>query len=107
MVIPNITEGQTMAETIRVVALVCTLTPSPEPSSSDLIARQVLAELSNHRVEGELVRVVDHDVHVGVQTDMGNGDGWPEIRKKILQADIVLIATPIWLGHPASIAQKV
>lgn len=38
---------------------------------------------------------------------MGEGDDWPTIREKVLAADILVLATPIWLGHPASLAQRV
>jgi multimeric flavodoxin WrbA len=88
-------------------ALVCSLTPSPEPSSSELMARHVLDELATHGVSGTSVRVVDHNVMPGVQTDMGDGDAWPGIREKILAADIFVLATPIWMGHPSSITQRV
>lgn len=43
----------------------------------------------------------------GVQVDMGDGDAWPGIRERILAADILVLATPIWMGHPCSIAQRV
>jgi multimeric flavodoxin WrbA len=62
---------------LRALALVCTLTASPEPSSSEFMARQVLDELAVNGVEGDLIRVVDHDVRPGVQLDMGGGDEWP------------------------------
>ncbi|MFD4372889.1 flavodoxin family protein [Streptomyces sp. NPDC058486] len=92
---------------LRAVALVCTLSPSPTPSSSQLLAEQTLAALGEHGVTGTLIRVADHDVRPGVQTDMGDGDAWPEIRGTILGCDILVLATPIWLGHPSSIAQRV
>ena len=92
---------------LRAVALTCSLKPSPAPSSTDLIARQVLDALAGHGVEGELVRVVDHDVKPGVEVDMGDGDAWPSIRAKILAADVLLIATPTWVGHMSSVAQRV
>lgn len=88
-------------------ALICSLTPSPEPSSSELMARHVLDELAAHGVSGSSVRVVDHSVMPGVQVDMGPGDAWPGIREKILAADILVLATPIWMGHPSSITQRV
>lgn len=88
-------------------ALICSLTPSPEPSSSELMARHVLDELAAHGVSGSSVRVVDHNVMPGVQVDMGPGDAWPGIREKILAADILVLATPIWMGHPSSITQRV
>jgi multimeric flavodoxin WrbA len=91
---------------LTAIALVCSLTPSPAPSSSELMARHVLDELATHGVSGTSVRVVDHNVMPGVQVDMGDGDAWPGIREKILAADILVLATPIWMGHPSSITQR-
>ena len=92
---------------LSALALVCTLTPSPSPSSSELMARHVLDELATHGVSGTSLRVVDHNVMPGVQVDMGDGDAWPGIRDRILAADILVLATPIWMGHPSSITQRV
>lgn len=84
----------------RALALVCTLTPSPERSSSQLLADQIMAELAGLGVPGETVRIVDHDVRPGIARDMGDGDAWPALREKVMASDIVLVSTPIWLGHP-------
>jgi multimeric flavodoxin WrbA len=46
-------------------------------------------------------------VRPGVEFDMGDGDEWPALREKMLAADIVVIATPIWVGHPSSLTQRV
>ncbi|MFF3020856.1 flavodoxin family protein [Streptomyces sp. NPDC057939] len=92
---------------LRAVALVCTLSPSPKPSSSQLLAEQTMAALSEHGVTGKVIRIADHDVKPGVETDMGEGDAWPEIRDTILGCDILVLSTPIWLGHPASTCQLV
>lgn len=92
---------------LRALALVCSLKPSPAPSSSDLIARQVLEELGKHGVTGSVVRVVDHDVRPGVEVDMGEGDEWPAIREQMMAADILVVSTPTWVGHMSSIAQRV
>jgi multimeric flavodoxin WrbA len=98
-----------MAEpaSLRALALVCSLKASPAPSSSDLMARQVLAELGRHGVTGDVVRVVDHDVKPGVEVDMGEGDAWPAIREQLMAADILIVATPTWVGHMSSVAQRV
>ncbi len=92
---------------LTALALTCSLKPSPEPSSSDLIAEQVLAGLGEHGVAGDKIRVVDHDVRPGVRTDMGDGDAWPSIRERVLAADILLLSTPTWVGHMSSVAQRV
>lgn len=92
---------------LRALALVCTLKPSPTESSSQLLAEEVLEHLARFDVDGEAVRVVDHGVSFGVSTDEGDGDGWPALRSRMLDADILVIATPIWLGQPASVAKVV
>jgi multimeric flavodoxin WrbA len=92
---------------LRALALVCSLKPSPAPSSSDLMARQVLEELGKHGVTGSVVRVVDHDVKPGVEVDMGDGDAWPAIREQMMAADILIVSTPTWVGHMSSVAQRV
>lgn len=91
---------------LRALGLVCTLTPSPAESSSQLLAEQVLADLGKHDVTGDLVRLADHDIRPGVSLDMGAGDDWPALRQRMLDADILLVSTPIWLGQPSSIAQR-
>jgi multimeric flavodoxin WrbA len=98
-----------MTETapLRALALVCSLKPSPAPSSSELMARQVLEQLAEHGVTGDVVRVVDHDVKPGVEVDMGEGDAWPGIRARLIDADILVVATPTWVGHMSSVAQRV
>ena len=93
--------------TLTALALVCTLKPSPASSSTELLASQVLESLAKHGVTGSSVRVVDHDVKPGVEADMGDGDAWPGIREQILAADILILATPTWMGHSASVAHRV
>jgi multimeric flavodoxin WrbA len=92
---------------LSAVALVCTLKPSPAASSSELIGRQLLDALAEHGVSGESIRVVDLDVRPGVEKDMGDGDAWPAVRERILAADILVLATPTWMGHPSSVAARV
>ena len=92
---------------LTALVLTCSLKKSPAPSSSEVMGREVLAALESHGVTGEVVRVVDHDVRFGVSTDEGDGDGWPALRAKMLAADVLVIATPIWMGQPSSVAKVV
>ena len=92
---------------LHALALVCSLKASPEPSSSEKLAREVLAALEEQGASHEVVRVLDHDVKPGVEVDMGDGDEWPQIREKLLAADILVFATPTWVGHMTSVAQGV
>ncbi|KAB1988262.1 flavodoxin family protein [Streptomyces triticiradicis] len=92
---------------MRALSLVCSLNASPTSSSSQLLAEQIMTELGDLGVQGEVVRVADFDVRPGVETDMGDGDQWPRLRERVLEADILVLATPIWLGHPSSVCQRV
>jgi multimeric flavodoxin WrbA len=92
---------------MKALVLNCTLKPSPEPSNTEALARVVMEALEKQDVETELVRVADHDVRPGITNDEGDGDEWPPILEKVLGAEILVIATPTWVGRPASVAQRV
>ncbi|WP_443031710.1 hypothetical protein [Streptomyces sp. 3211] len=47
---------------LRAVALVCTLSPSPKPSSSQLLAEQTMAALAEHGVTGKTIRTDYQDL---------------------------------------------
>lgn len=92
---------------ITALAINCTLKPSAEESSCELLLTQVLDGLDKHGVKGEMLRAVDYNIKLGVSSDEGEGDDWPAIRSRILAADILVLGTPVWLGHPSSICQRV
>lgn len=92
---------------LTATALVCTLEPSPTKSSSELLANEVLEELQKHNVTSTSYRVVDYNIKFGVAKDMGDGDEWPKLRQSIIDSDILVIATPIWMGQPSAVAKMV
>lgn len=55
----------------------------------------------------ETIRIAALDVKTGVTSDEGGGDAWPEVRHKILAADILILGTPIWMGQMGSVAKRV
>ncbi|MEA2332215.1 MAG: hypothetical protein QOH58_2353 [Thermoleophilaceae bacterium] len=67
----------------------------------------VIEALEGHGVDTDTVRVVGHDVKPGVTSDEGDGDEWPAIRERVLAAEILVVASPTWLGRPSSVAQRV
>lgn len=90
------------------LALNCTLKGSDGESSTDKLLHELVAALEAEGVTSSgIVRLADRDIRPGVTSDEGQGDDWPEIRAQILAADILVIGTPIWLGHPSSYAQRV
>jgi multimeric flavodoxin WrbA len=80
---------------------------SGETSSTEVMLSQLISQLHHNGVETEVVRALDpHKKHRPAH-DKGNGDAWPAIRTKLLGADVIVIATPIWLGQPSSVAKRV
>ena len=94
---------------LSAIAINCTLkTSGGEPSSTDKMIGVIAGELGKRGVEvGETIRIADHDVKPGVTSDEGDGDAWPDIRRRILAADILIFGTPIWLGQMSSLAKRV
>jgi len=92
---------------LKALALVCSLKSSDEPSSSELLASHILQEMEQYGVQGKVHRIADLNIMPGVETDMGEGDDWPAIRQEMFASDILILATPIWVGHPSSFAQRV
>jgi multimeric flavodoxin WrbA len=91
---------------ISAVVLNGTLKPSPAESNTEALARVVVAALEGHGVECELLRLVDHDIRSGVTNDEGDGDEWPGLLERILAADILVLASPTWLGQPSSVVKR-
>ncbi|MGH2978745.1 MAG: flavodoxin family protein, partial [Solirubrobacterales bacterium] len=92
---------------LRAVLLNCTLKKSPEVSNTQALMDIVSGHLEDLDVECEVIRVVDHRIPFGVVSDMGEGDEWPRILKRILAADILIMGTSIWFGVRNSVCQMV
>ena len=92
---------------MKAIVLNATLKPSPESSNTEALARVVMDALEERGVSTEIVRLVDHDIGPGVVSDAVNdGDEWPAIRTKVLDAEILVLATPTWLGQPSSVCKR-
>jgi multimeric flavodoxin WrbA len=92
---------------LKVLALNCTLKSSPIPSSTEKLLAELLAAFREYDAEGITVRVADFDIKPGVSSDEGPGDDWPALRKRVIECDILVIGSPIWLGQPSSVAKRV
>jgi len=85
----------------------CTLKASGDSSTDAMIAVVKSAfEEKGARVE-ETIRIASLNIKPGVTSDEGEDDDWPQVRKKILAADVLLVGTPIWMGQAGSVAKRV
>jgi multimeric flavodoxin WrbA len=98
-----------MAEHLKAFAINCTLkTPKAEEmSSTEKMIADLFQALKPYGVDCETVRATDYDIKPGVTSDEGDGDEWPDLRAKIMAADIFVLGLPIWLGQPSSVAKRV
>src|SRR3954469_1730957 len=94
---------------LSAIALNCSLKGSGggDSSTDDMIGLLVSELEKQGAAFSETIRIADHDVKPGVSSDEGEGDEWPDLRRRILDHDILIFGTPIWLGQPSSIAKKV
>src|ERR1700759_1933824 len=89
-----------------------TLTKSPEKSHTELLINVSRDIMEKHGVNVEVIRTIDHpDIATGVWPDMREHgwekDEWPKLYKKVMDADILVIAGPIWLGDNSSQTKKI
>jgi len=88
---------------MRALVLNCTLERSPAPSNTQALADVVVTALRKKEVGAEVVRVVDHHISPGVETDLGEADEWPRLHDVLLHSDILVMATrPRSVSPPSS-----
>ena len=76
-------------------------------SNTETLCEFLQARMEKQGIACERVKLVDYDIPPGTYSDMGPGDDWPEILAKVLDSDIVMLATPIWWDHHSSLIQRV
>jgi multimeric flavodoxin WrbA len=75
-------------------------------SNTQALTEFAVSYLEKQEIECEVIRLAEHNIVNGTYTDMGVGDDWPGIYEKIVAADIILFATPIWWNSHSSEIQR-
>lgn len=95
---------------LKAVYVNCTLKKSPRISHTHGLAEIAMSIMKKEGVEVDYIRLADHIVPHGEKEDMTEygeeKDEWPELFKRINDAEILVVATPIWLGELSSVAKK-
>lgn len=95
---------------LKAVYVNCTLKKSPETSHTALLMDVSKRIMTKEKVEIDNIRLVDHQVASGIYPDMKehnwDNDEWPTLFERIIEADIMIVGTPIWLGEESSVARK-
>lgn len=95
---------------LKAIYINCTLKKSPEKSHTDALIKVSKTIMEKEKVSIDEIRLVDHEVASGIYPDMTEhgwkDDEWPALSKRVMDADILILGTPIWLGEKSSEAQK-
>jgi multimeric flavodoxin WrbA len=96
---------------LRALFVNCTLKRSPEQSHTQGLVDISMEIMRRQGVAVDLIRAVDHDIATGVWPDMTEHgwerDEWPELYERVQAANILVLATPIWLGEKSSVCTRV
>ncbi|MFE2022400.1 flavodoxin family protein [Streptomyces sp. NPDC059499] len=96
---------------LRALFLNTTLKRSPAISNTGGLIDRSVGIMRQHGVDVETVRAVDHDIATGVWPDMTEHgwerDDWPQLYERVLDADILVLCGPIWLGDNSSVMKRV
>lgn len=89
----------------------CTLKPTGTPSHTEALMQVAKRIMEAHGVATQLLRPVDYELPPGVYPDMTehgfDRDDWPDLCRKVMSAEILVIGTPIWLGEESSVCRRV
>lgn len=96
---------------LRALFINATLKRSPELSHTDGLIERSSGIMREHGVQVDTLRAVDHDIATGVWPDMTEHgwatDEWPALYRRVLDAHILVLCGPIWLGDNSSVMKRV
>ncbi|QIS05260.1 flavodoxin family protein [Nocardia brasiliensis] len=101
----------TTYDDLRALFINCTLKRSPEVSNTGGLIDISARIMAKNGVRVSHIRAVDHDIAFGVWPDMTEHgwptDEWPALQRQVMDADILVLAGPIWLGDNSSVTKQV
>jgi len=91
----------------KAIMLLATLKATPAISNTYTLCELLAEKFKKHGIVSDIVRLADYHIEPGIETHVTKKDDWPKILKKVLAADIIIFATPIWWGTHSSLLQRV
>jgi multimeric flavodoxin WrbA len=96
---------------LKALFINCTLKKSPELSHTSGLMAVSKSIMERVGVSVKEIRAVDYDIASGVWPDMAKKgwpkDDWPIIFDEVMQSDILVLGSPIWLGEKSSVCQRI
>lgn len=75
-------------------------------SNTETLVEFLGTYLEKQEITYEVIKLADYHILSGTYTKMDQPDDWPAVYQKILEADILLFATPIWWNSHSSELQR-
>ena len=96
---------------LRAAFVNCSLKAKASESHTATLMRHAAAVMTKQGVEVDTIHALEHQIAFGMSPDMTEHgaahDDWPLLFKRIIQADILVLGTPIWLGVKSSMGTQV
>ncbi|MGA9277144.1 flavodoxin family protein [Ilumatobacter sp.] len=93
---------------LSAVLLNCSLVHEAKNSHTRRLLNRVRGIMVTEGVDVEMIHMLEHQIGFGMVPDTttigDERDDWPGIHEKIMDAEILVIGTPIWLGVKSSVA---
>lgn len=94
---------------LKAVTVNCSLKRNPDESHTRLLISVAEEIMRKSGVSVEIIHAMAHQIVPGIYPDMTeygwDRDDWPKLWPVIEGADILILATPIWLGEESSVCR--
>jgi multimeric flavodoxin WrbA len=96
---------------LTAVLVNCSLVRDPQQSHTRRLLSRVAGVMASEGVGVEVIHALEHQIAFGMVKDATEHgaarDDWPALHAKIMEADIFVMGSPIWLGVKSSVATLV
>ena len=76
-------------------------------SNTETLCEFLSGRMEKSGIRTEIIKLVERNVLPGTYSDVGEGDEWPNILRRVLDSEILILATPVWWGNQSSEIQRV
>lgn len=96
---------------LRAIYVNCSLKKNNADSHTQNLIDHAIAVMRHNGVTVDNLHALDHHIAFGMSPDMTehgwDRDDWPALYQRIMAADILVLASPIWLGVKSSVCTQV
>ncbi|WP_082234777.1 flavodoxin family protein [Halobacillus massiliensis] len=89
---------------MKALLLNCSLEKGCQENETENLINQAASVFQQEKIDVERIHLRDFQITFGITNSLDGDDDWPFIFDRILETDIILVATPIALGEQSSIA---